>query len=74
MEVRNLTRTKSSIKKSCDEFGGSLVEYGLLVALVALIAIPSLGGLNQSLVTKFELTSVALANGGFVPITSLPQD
>ena len=71
MEIRNLIRSKSSTEKSCKEFGGSLVEYGLLVALVALIAIPSLSVLSDSLVVKFDRTALELATGG---IPRLPPD
>jgi Flp pilus assembly pilin Flp len=71
MEIRNLIRSKCSTKKSCDEFGGSLVEYGLLVALVALIAIPSVGGLSRGLEVTFQTTNNALGAGA---LPTLAQD
>jgi Flp pilus assembly pilin Flp len=52
---------KSQNKKK--ELGASLVEYGLLVALVAVIAIPSIRILGQSLDARFEEANNKLGAG-----------
>ena len=36
-----------------DESGASMVEYGLLVALIAVVAIPNLGTLGAAVATLF---------------------
>lgn len=49
---------KKTIKKN--ELGASLVEYGLLVALIGIIAIPSVKSVGKSTNCIFEVASVGL--------------
>ena len=43
-----------------DESGASAVEYGLLVAVIAVGLIVAMGGLKDSIVTAFGNTKTAL--------------
>ena len=43
-----------------DESGASAVEYGLLVAVIAVGLIAAMGGLKNSISTSFTNTSAAL--------------
>ena len=43
-----------------DESGASAVEYGLLVAVIAVGLIAAMGGLRNSIQTSFTNTSAAL--------------
>ena len=43
-----------------DERGASMVEYGLLLALIAVIAIVALRALGQNVSTKFSAVSGSL--------------
>ena len=44
-----------------DESGASMVEYGLLLALIAVIAIVALKNLGESVSTKFSTVSTSLS-------------
>ena len=54
-------RTALNINRRKEELGASLVEYGLLLALVAVILIPTLQVLGQKVNGTFDKT-----NQGFV--------
>ena len=43
-----------------DERGASMVEYGLLLALIAVIAIVALRNLGESVSSKFSTVSTSL--------------
>jgi len=53
-----IVKTWLEAKFSSDERGASMVEYGLLLALIAVIAIVAVRALGSSVSTKFsEVTS-----------------
>jgi pilus assembly protein Flp/PilA len=47
-------------KFACDERGASMVEYGLLLALIAVIAIVAVKALGGSVSTKFSSVDSAI--------------
>jgi pilus assembly protein Flp/PilA len=47
-----------------DESGASAVEYGLLVALIAVVIIVAVGSLGSALNTKFEAAATGVTNAG----------
>jgi pilus assembly protein Flp/PilA len=47
-----------------DESGASAVEYGLLVALIAVVIIAAVTTLGQNLSTKFDDVAKGVANAG----------
>ncbi len=53
--------------KSKGQLGASMVEYALLVALVALIAIPAVKGLGDSVDQSFEKATREVAGLGSIP-------
>ena len=56
-EVKTMERIKNFFK---DESGASAVEYGLLVAVIAVGLIAAMGGLKNSIQASFTNTSSAL--------------
>ena len=60
MENKLVIKNKNGSHK---ELGASLVEYGLFIALIAVIAIPSLQVLGQNIKANTENLSDALAQG-----------
>ncbi|MCA1846352.1 MAG: Flp family type IVb pilin [Actinobacteria bacterium] len=46
-----------------DERGASMVEYGLLLALIAVIAIVAVKALGQGVSTKFDQVKTSLSAG-----------
>ena len=46
-----------------DERGASMVEYGLLLALIAVIAIVAVKALGQGVSTKFDTVKNSLSAG-----------
>ena len=52
--------------KSKGQLGASMVEYALLVALVALIAIPAVSGLGKSVNSKYETATREVAGAGTI--------
>jgi pilus assembly protein Flp/PilA len=46
-----------------DERGASMVEYGLLLALIAVIAIVAVKALGQGVSTKFDTVKTSLSAG-----------
>jgi pilus assembly protein Flp/PilA len=51
MEERQMEKMRNFFK---DESGASMVEYGLLVALIAVVCITVVGTLGTNLQTKFQ--------------------
>lgn len=47
-----------------DESGASAVEYGLLVALIAVVIIAAVTALGENLSTKFNTVSNAVQSAG----------
>ena len=58
------------IKRTRKELGASLVEYGLLVALIAVVVIPSLQVLGSRIETRFA--DAATSMQGEVGISGCP--
>ncbi len=52
--------------KSKGQLGASMVEYALLVALVALIAIPAVKGLGGAVSNQFDSAAVQIAGEGSI--------
>ncbi len=53
--------------KSKGQLGASMVEYALLVALVALIAIPAVKGLGDKTTLVFDKAREEVAGSGNLP-------
>jgi pilus assembly protein Flp/PilA len=53
-------KTWLAAKFNSDERGASMVEYGLLLALVAVIAIVALKALGTNVSAKFDTVSASL--------------
>lgn len=53
-------------EQSGKQSGASMVEFALLIALVALIAIPAVNSLGKSVETKFIDASYAVAGEGSI--------
>ena len=47
-----------------DESGASAVEYGLLVALIAVVIVGAVTTLGQNLSTKFDSVATTIQNAG----------
>jgi len=47
--------------------GASMVEYALLVALIALIAIPSVKMLGRTVSNSFDTSTIEIAGVGYLP-------
>lgn len=53
-----------------DESGQGMVEYGLIIALVAIAAIVALKALGPKISTLFEKAGTALDGAGTTPTTN----
>ncbi|NIQ31569.1 MAG: Flp family type IVb pilin [Acidobacteria bacterium] len=50
-----MPRTRAAIRKRCDnESGASLVEYALLVAFIAIVAVVAIALLGQGVSSSFD--------------------
>jgi len=52
------------LRLSRDEEGASLVEYALLVALIAVVCIAAIALIGNSAQTKLSATGQSIQNGG----------
>ena len=52
------------IQNSSSEKGASLVEYSLLIALIAIMGVASIGQVGTSSQVKFDYLSTAIATSG----------
>jgi pilus assembly protein Flp/PilA len=52
-----------------EEEGATMVEYGLMVALIAVVCILVIAALGTSVGEKFDETNTAVVNAGSVPVT-----
>jgi pilus assembly protein Flp/PilA len=57
-----ILKTWLETKFASDERGASMVEYGLLLALIAVIAIVAVKALGNSVSTKFSTVNSAVTN------------
>ena len=57
-----ILKTWLETKFARDERGASMVEYGLLLALIAVIAIVAVKALGDSVSTKFSSVNSAVTN------------
>jgi pilus assembly protein Flp/PilA len=55
-----ILKTWLAAKFNSDERGASMVEYGLLLALIAVIAIVALKALGTNVSAKFDTVSASL--------------
>jgi len=53
-----------------DESGASAVEYGLLVALIAVVIIAAVTSLGTTLSSKFDMVTTAVEKAGVAPAGS----
>ncbi|MBX9735710.1 MAG: hypothetical protein K2X32_02190 [Phycisphaerales bacterium] len=60
------------MKKTNGQRGASMIEYALLVALVALIAVPSIKMLGNETQLSFENARNAVAGAGQIQPTPAP--
>ena len=56
-----MTTLKRFIK---DDSGATMVEYGLIVALVAAVCMATVSSIGQNLLTMFKSVNTQLAPGG----------
>jgi len=52
-----------------EEEGATMVEYGLMVALIAVVCILVVAALGDELAIKFDQTQQHVANAGSAPVT-----
>jgi pilus assembly protein Flp/PilA len=55
-----------------EEEGATMVEYGLMVALIAVVCILVVAALGQSLGLKFQATNAAVSGAGSTPVPATP--
>ncbi|MCL6638085.1 MAG: Flp family type IVb pilin [Firmicutes bacterium] len=48
----------------CDESGQGMAEYGLILALIAVVVIGTLTAIGTNINAKFQSISTALSGGG----------
>ncbi len=56
----------------CEEDGATMVEYGLMVALIAVVMIVIVSTLGQSLKNSFARTNTAVTNANTADATAVP--
>lgn len=64
------TARPSLRERLADERGASMVEYGLILALVSIVAIVALGFLGSATEEKFACSSAAVADNAPVGVTA----
>lgn len=60
----NYLRTKADSAAARRDEGATAVEYGLLVALIAVVIITAVTALGTSVSTKFQEAATAITNAG----------